>query len=248
MAMKAVLDSLDGLSDDLKAHYTEVDGKFHLQVEGGEDTGALKRAKDHEKERRTKAEERATALQARIDELQEEIDGIRKGSIPKADMDALEASLNKRFDTKLAEKQAEVESLTQQLSTVFVTDKARSLATKLAAKPEFVDVLLPHIIPRLKLDTVDGAPVTRVLDAAGKPSADTLDDLEKALLQNPGFAPILRGSLASGSGANGGNGGGGASHKNLSDMSESERIAMSKSDPAGFQRLVDEDKKNARKR
>jgi hypothetical protein len=239
MAMKAVLESLDGLSDDIKAHYKEVDGKFVLQVEGGEDTGALKRAKDHEKERARVAEEKLRTVTEQLETTQTEIDNIRKGTIPKADADALENSINARWQSKLDTATADNAALTNQLSTIFVTNKARELATKLAAKPEFVDVLLPHIIPRLKLDTVDGAPITRVLDITGKPSADSLDDLEKALLQNPGFAPILRGSPASGSGANGGSGGGGASHKNLSELSESERTTMAKNDPAGFQRLVD---------
>lgn len=34
MALKAILDSLDGLSDDLKKLYTQKDGKYHLDVDG----------------------------------------------------------------------------------------------------------------------------------------------------------------------------------------------------------------------
>jgi hypothetical protein len=246
MAMKAVLDSLDTVSDELKGHYKEVDGKFVLQVEGGEDTGALKRAKEHEKERARTAEGKQRDAEATRDALQEEIDNIRKGSVPKTDVDALELSMKNRYEAKLTEKDTAAATLTKQLNTLLVTNKAHELAAKIVASPDYIDVIMPHITRALALDTVDGVAVTRVLDAEGRPTADTLDDLEKRLLQNKAFATILRGSQASGSGASGGGGGGGASKK-LSEMSEKERTDLAKSDPQKFQRLVEENRAAAKK-
>ena len=70
--------------------------------------------------------------------------------------------------------------------------------------------LLPHVLPRLTV-TEDGEDfVVKVLGPDGKPSASTMDDFKKELLQNKDLAPILRGTRASGGGANGGAGGGGA--------------------------------------
>ena len=71
MSLKSVLTSLDGLSDDLKKEYTEKDGKFYLDLEGLDEhhaVGALKRAKDHEKSLRQKAEEKQREAEDKVTE------------------------------------------------------------------------------------------------------------------------------------------------------------------------------------
>jgi exonuclease VII small subunit len=79
MPLKTILDSLDGVDDATKAHYTEADGKFVLQIEGVDlhpDVANLKsafeRTKAAEKDARTKltaAEQRmADALKDKPDE------------------------------------------------------------------------------------------------------------------------------------------------------------------------------------
>lgn len=59
---------------------------------------------------------------------------------------------------------------------------------------------MPHIKSRLSVE--EGK--TRVVDAAGHPSAFTIDDLEKEFRSNQLFAPVIIGSKATGTGGEGG--------------------------------------------
>lgn len=233
MALKSILNSLDGLSDDVKKEYTEKDGKFYLDIEGLDEhpgVGALKRAKDHEKTLRQKAEEKVTTLEDQLTTKDNEIEGLRTGAVPKDDVAALKTS----YETKLTQKETEFNEKYGKLNSLvekhMLDGKALELATEISTVPA---LLVPHIRGRLKLEEVDGQLSVSVLDATGKPSAASLDDLRKELLSNKNFAPILIGSKASGGGASGGSGGGGASKK-LSEMNEAERTAFAKDNPEGF--------------
>ena len=211
MALKQILESLDGLHDTIKSEYKKGDdGKFHLDVEGGEDTGALKRAKDHEKSARQKAEQLLQEAQDKLVELSDERDGLLRGAIPKGDVEKLEASWKSKLATREKELGDQIGGLTSHLNTMLVDNVAQGMAGKISKVPE---LMLPHIRGRLKAEYVDGRPTTRVLDKDGNPSALTVTDLEKELFTNPTFAPIIIGSKASGSGAEGGQGGGGALSK-----------------------------------
>jgi len=77
---------------------------------------------------------------------------------------------------------------------------ATSVASKLALKPEYVEVLEPHIKKRLSPEIKDGNPTTRVLDANGRPSAMTIEELAEEFKVKPAFAALITGSLASGGG------------------------------------------------
>ena len=99
MTLKYQLDSLDGLDDNVRALYTEKDGKFVLGIEGipqPEDTSGLKAKVDEllaekkaEKKRREEAEEAAR---------QAAEESARKNG----DVEALESS----WKQKLAEREA----------------------------------------------------------------------------------------------------------------------------------------------
>lgn len=73
MALKVLLDSLDGVDDAVKTFYAERDGKFVLDVEGVDDhpdVSNLKNAYSRTKEDREKARTEAAALKAKIAELE----------------------------------------------------------------------------------------------------------------------------------------------------------------------------------
>ena len=217
MAMKAVLDSLDGVNSAFHGEYKKgEDGKFYLDVEGGEDTGALKRAKDHEKKERQRAEKELKAAQEAAEALQAELDDLHAGAVPKGDVDKLRKSYEDRLAKREKELSDELNGANGVINTLLIDNVASTLAHKLALKPENVEVLLPHIQNRLVVDKEDGKPVTRVKDKDGTVGAATLADLEKELLSNKAFAPILRGSHASGGGAKGNDDLGG-SHNSSSD-------------------------------
>lgn len=241
MAMKAVLDSLDGLSDDVKAHYKEQGGKFYLDVEDGDSlpnfTG-LKGAKENEVKSHGKTKEKLTASEVKITELQDKLDDILRGNVPKGDLEALETSYKTKLGDQKSKLEEKISTLSGQVTTLLVDNKAREIADRISTAPE---LMLPHIQRRLKVEEdADGHLTTRVLDKEGKVSASNIEDLENELFTDKSFAPIIVGSRASGSGTSKKPGGGGAAKK-LSDLSERERTDLAKSDPQGFQRLVDED-------
>ena len=73
MALKALLDTLDGVDDAIKPFYTERDGKYALAVEGVDDhpdVANLRNAYARTKEDREKAKGEAATLKQQIAELQ----------------------------------------------------------------------------------------------------------------------------------------------------------------------------------
>src|SRR5574343_351846 len=199
MALKAILESLDGLPDAIKSEYKK-----------GEDSGALKRAKDYEKSARQKVEKELADTKAQLEALTEERDNILKGAIPKGDVEKLEGSLKQKREKREKELTDQLNAMNGSLQTMLVDNVAQGLASKLSTSPELI---LPHIKSRLKAELVDGKPTTRVLDKEGNISALGINELEAEMVSNPAFAPIIIGSKASGSGAGGGQGGSGAPSK-----------------------------------
>jgi hypothetical protein len=240
MALQAILDSVDGLPDAIKAEYKEVDGKFHLDVVGGEDTGALKRAKDHEKNLRVAAEGRVADLQTQIETLTGERDtAIQERDAAKndkgKDVQALEASWQAKVDAANAKLETTQGELTREIERLLVTNTATSLAHEISTVPElFGDV----IARRLKVEKgADGQYFTRVLDEAGTPSAKTLDELKQELLANKKYAAIIISGKGSGGGAGGPGSGGGAAEKKWLEYSDAELVELRKTDPEKYDRL-----------
>jgi hypothetical protein len=66
MAVKLVVDKLEDAPEAVRTLYVEKDGKFHLQVEGLEDTSGLKKALDSERESARKARQQAKELEERF--------------------------------------------------------------------------------------------------------------------------------------------------------------------------------------
>jgi hypothetical protein len=220
MALKATLANLEGLDEGTKKLYSQGEKGFVLDLDGIDDhpsVGALRRAKDHEKEARKKATEEANT---RIAALESEREGFLKGAIPKGDVDKLELSYKEKLSKRDLEAKAEADGLRGTLSTLLVDNVATSLAASLAKDPSLTPRFIPHIRGRLRAEIVDGQAVTRVLDKDGKPSALTVDELKAEFVANPAFAPIIVGSKATGSGAEGGHGSGGARSTKKVDYSK----------------------------
>jgi len=215
MALKAILDSIEGIPEPIAKEYVKgEDGKFTLAVEGAEDVGALKRAKDHEKAARQTAEKTLKELQTLHEKSQEEIDEMRRGAIPKGDVEKLEGSWRTKLEKKEAELNAQVAARDVTLKSLLVDNIAQTIAAKISNSP---DLILPHIQRRLTTELDNGKFITRVLDHEGKPSALTIEELQKELTLDKRFAPIIIGSKASGGGASGGSGSGsGAPNVDLS--------------------------------
>ena len=207
MALKSKLEKLEGLNEVVAKEYKEVeeDGKkvFVLDVEGSEDVGALKRAKDHEKNARQAAEKQVKDLLGRAEKVQEELDEIRRGAIPKGDVEKLEGSWKDKLNKLQTEMTAQLDAAYGTLQKLLVDNVAQNLAQKISNAP---DLILPHVKARLKAEKTNDGYVTRVLDGEGKATALTVEELQKELTLDKRFAPIIIAGKASGGGASGGSG------------------------------------------
>jgi len=241
MALQMTLDTLEGLPADVAKEYKKgEDGKFTLDITGAEDTGALKRAKEHEKNLRVAAETKVTELTAQIETLTGERDtAISERDAAKADKGkdttALEASWQVKVDAANAKLESTQKELTAEVERLLVTNTATSLAHEISTVPElFQDV----IAKRLKVEKgADGKYFTRVLDAAGNPSAATVDELRDELVANDKYAAIIVSGKGSGGGAGGSGSGGGATEKKWLEYSDQELVELRKTDPEKYDRL-----------
>ncbi|KZX63189.1 hypothetical protein A3710_17220 [Stutzerimonas frequens] len=219
-------DSLEGLDEGLHGFYEEKGGKYQLKVQGipqGEDVSGLK-AKLEELLGESKAA-KAKAREAEEAAKKAEEERARKAG----DVEALENSWKEKLTKREQELLSERESLASQIKELTVGRAATDLAAELAVQGS-AKALLPHLQARLSMDIRDGQPTVVVLDANGKPSAATLEELKAEFVNDPAFAPLIVGSKASGSGAGGAKPGSGAA----SDSNTKAEAAKKAGDVAGF--------------
>jgi len=238
MALKIRYDKKSDIPKGSEEHYTEKDGVWVLDADY-EDVTALKRAKEHEKTQRVAAETKASELQTQLEQTRTELEGVREGAIPKSDVDALKRSYQTKYETDINAEKSKTAALQSQVDKLVLGTTVDKLALELFG-PANQLIGKPHVAARLRLEEENGEQVVKVVDKDGKPSALTLADLQKEMLQDKTFAGILVGSRASGGGASGGQGGGGASSKKLSEMSESERVQYAKDKPEEFRAALRE--------
>lgn len=213
MALKKKLTKTeyDAAKADIKTEYKLVEGKtdeYELDIEGGEDTGALLRAKDHEKRARQEAETKLREAQEKLDKI--EADAIKereKAARESGDTKALEKSWKEKLEKREAELAKQIEVRDAALANLTVDNVAQQIAAKISTAPS---ILIPHIKNRLRSEIVDGVATTKVVDAKGLPSALTVAELEAEFVANKDYAAIITGSKASGGGARGSQDGGGA--------------------------------------
>jgi hypothetical protein len=244
--LKLELDSIDGVDESLRGLYEEAEGKYKLKVEGIEDTGALKRAKQHEVDARKKVEAEARELKERLAEIEASNkktleDGIRKSG----DVEALDKSWQEKLAKRESELLSEVESTKGHLQKLLVDSVAMKMAVDLAVDGAS-EVLMPHIKQRLSVELRNGEPTTVIREKDGSLSAMTLAELQEEFANNAAFAAVIRGSKAAGAGGHGAGNGGGAAlgSKKLSDMTSAEKSAyIEKHGLEAWQKLVNSQSK-----
>jgi hypothetical protein len=194
MALRAKIkkSAYDKLSDELKKEYVEDGDEFRLDVDGLEDTGALRRAKDREAQRAKDAEAELESLQKKVDKLETG----KAGDVVR---------LQKKWDEEKSELTTKhTESLSKK--DAFITKQLKStLAAQIASElnPKAPKVFLPHIEARLSVDLTGDDPKIVILGADNKPSSLTAEQLRQEFVANKEFASIIVGSKASGgAGAN----------------------------------------------
>lgn len=117
------------------------------------------------------------------------------------DIDALTASWTEKYQT-LEQSYNDLKSRDAKIiNSITVEAEARAMSLDIALDGS-ADVIRPHIETRLVMELIDDKPVIKVLKD-GRPSALTLSDLRDEISNNKAFAPIIRGSSASGGGSAG---------------------------------------------
>lgn len=236
LKIKITPDEFNAMPEAFQAEYTKNGEVYQLNLEDLEDTGALKRAKEHEKEQRKAAEQRAREFEKIAKDMEAKLGELQTGDFrKKGDVEALEKSYQQKLADLEKKASAEREKLQSILHKNTLEATARKLATDLAG--ERAEILLPHIKQRLSVEMTDTDVNVRVLGADGNVSADSIDDLKNYFFTNDVFSPIVIGSKASGSGAAGQRGGGGAT-KRISEMSATEEAQFAKTNPEAYERQL----------
>ena len=117
------------------------------------------------------------------------------------DIEALEKSWQEKLNGATAERETQIKTYESMIQDLTVGSEASRIASEIALEGS-ADVLMPHIRSRLSMELRDGKPVVKVM-VNGKPSALSLDELKAEFVNNKAFAPIIKGSSASGAGGAG---------------------------------------------
>jgi hypothetical protein len=206
MALELIVDALDKIPESLRSEYVEKDGKFHLSVNGLEDTGGLKSALKSERDRAA-ALEKQTKAWAKLGKSPDEIGEMVEAARIKEEQAALKAG---KFDEVLGKKLGEAKQ--ERDNAVGTAEKQRdsalniarqavigtSLATALTkskATVEGLDLLSERLSRRVKIEFDDaGSASSSIVEADGKTpmvgngpgGLATYDDLVKeAMKQYP---------------------------------------------------------------
>lgn len=206
MPLKKIINAVEDVAEELRGFYVKRGDKYVLDVEGDDDTTALRNAKDREKARADEEAQLRRDAEKQLRETQRALEDL-KASPETA-----------RLQTELEAATKERDGLRNGIIEAARDKAATEIATSISKAPK---LLARFIGERLSVELgADGKPVVKPLAADGKVSdAFTVDSLKKEIAENPDFADIIVASKAGGGGAPrngvpGSNGatGGGAAH------------------------------------
>jgi hypothetical protein len=245
MALKFKLDSLEGLDEATQKLYVKSGDKYVLAVDGvqeGDVTG-LKTQVEKLLGEKKDIEKKLADIETKQREAEEAARTAAEDAAKKAgNVAALEQSWREKMDKAVADAKAEskatIEKMQASLSRLLRTNVANEIATKIGLKGS-ESVLAKLILDRIGYEEEGGDYKTVVLDANGKRSALSIDELMTEVKADKAYAPLINGSSASGGGAGGGDGKGGGAAKKFSEMSERERTDLYRKNPAEYRKLRD---------
>ena len=185
--MKISKAEYDALPEALKGMF-KVDGDGYspniiTQADLDEQVSGLK-AKNSELLERVKSNQQATKDAEDARKAVEEAEARKAGDIA-----ALDKSWQAKVDELTAAHKAELDGATNFVHQTLVEAKSMELATKLAGKS--APLLMPMITKRLQAEKGENGYSTRILGVDGKPSALTIDELEKEFRGNEAYASVI---------------------------------------------------------
>ncbi|MFU2207219.1 hypothetical protein [Solidesulfovibrio sp. C21] len=176
MALKLVLDTLDGLEEGQKALYVEKDGKFHLDVDGLEDTSGLKSALQKERDRARDFEKKLAGLKdldpeeyARLKKEAEE--RATKQMEEKGEFDKLREKWRADQEKKEAEFKGKLAEKDALLRKLHLDREVRDAALKSGVLSDEIEDVMVVTAPRFRMEEDGGI---TVLGKDGQPSPDDL--------------------------------------------------------------------------
>jgi hypothetical protein len=158
MTLKAVLDSLDGVPEELHQHYEQDGEVFHIRVDGYDDTG-LKHKVRRLEAKNVKLEERLGAVPdnfdvAELEELRKLRQTVQDEQAKAAgDWDKLKGDMEARHGKELESVKSNNATLADQLEQIIKKDAATAALADAGAR---VTAMLPHVLDRVSVVTEDG--------------------------------------------------------------------------------------------
>lgn len=187
--------AFDKLSDEHKELY-EADGDKHftLAVEGMDDNGALKRAKDRIQEELDELKDEVKTKDKEIKTLKE---AAGEGG---ADVTRLTRSHERKVTTLTEGFNTKLTGLQKFIEKTLIGGRAEAIASKISTVPK---LMAKEIAARFSVEfPEDGEPVLKIKNKEGVVDpALTVDKLQAEFVANPDFKSILVVNKASGSDA-----------------------------------------------
>lgn len=190
----------DKLPADIQKEYKKSGDDYVLDLVGYEDPTALRNARDHEKAEAAQAKKDAAAEKRRADAAEKEASDLKAAGKSVDDaVKAKDAEWQAKYDADLKAEQDKYGALTGSVTKSHKDAIANTLATKLSTAPK---LLARDIADRIdvEIDPKTNEIKSHILGSDGKRTSWTMADLEKDILKNPEYAPILRGTKATGGG------------------------------------------------
>ena len=213
------IDSLDGVSDDIKGLYVEKDGAFFLDVNGAVSDESVQVM------RNTIANVKAEKEQLRLDREAADLktaDAVKQQLLDESKFEELATTLQAENEgLKTTARQAKEQAQTSELDSLCL-----KLATDAGKDPKAVKMLSALFRNDIKRDE-NGVLVGL--------NGESIEQLYKSKEASGEYDSLWKGSQASGANLNNA---GGAGVKKLSDMTGSEEAAFAKSNPEDYAAML----------
>lgn len=240
MPLHLIVDDLETVPDALRGEYTEKDGKFHLNVEGLEDTSGLKSALQKERGSRGALEKQMKSWQGlgktpeEIAELlQKQADEEAERAKKSGDFASIMKQKESAWEKEKADIIAERDVARSSERSAVVSERLLGALTKAGVTEEGSELLPERLSNRIKFETVDGKRVLKIMQADGETplagkGADgtaTMDDLVAEAITK--YPSLFKGEGRGGSGKPPQHGSGGSGVSKKSDLkTEKEKAAF----------------------
>jgi hypothetical protein len=218
MALKAILENLDGLSEEIRKEYKQRDdGKYILDVmsvDGLElaEVSKLQSALSKERENNRKANEKLKAYEdldpAKAREAIKKVEEMATWEPEQKVKEQIEAVKSQMMDAHGKEKaklQERLDKLSKSLEEAMIISVA---SQELAKEKGSVRLLMPHIRQQTRLREADGKFVVEVMGSDGNPRLTgsdghpmSISELVAEMKTQNDFASAFEGTGATGSGA-----------------------------------------------